>query len=75
MLRAADSGYGALVVTVDTVVAGNRVRVLRKGLTMPLSLSLGAVASLAAWPGYWWRLLAGPPLELASFTGQAGRRS
>ena len=67
--RAADNGYGVLVVTVDTVVAGNRVRDLRNGLTIPPSLSLGTVASVAAKPGYWWRLLAGPALGYANFAG------
>jgi L-lactate dehydrogenase (cytochrome) len=68
--RAADSGYGVLVVTVDTVVAGNRVRDLRNGLTIPPTLSLGTVASVAAKPGYWWRLLSGPALDYANFAGQ-----
>jgi L-lactate dehydrogenase (cytochrome) len=68
--RAADSGYGVLVVTVDTVVAGNRVRDLRNGLTIPPTLSLGTVVSVAAKPGYWWRLLSGPALDYANFAGQ-----
>jgi L-lactate dehydrogenase (cytochrome) len=68
--RAADNGFGTLVVTVDTIVAGNRVRDLRNGLTIPPSLTLGTVASVAAKPGYWLRLLSGPPLDYANFTGR-----
>jgi len=67
--RAADNGYGTLVVTVDTVVAGNRVRDLRNGLTIPPSLTLGTVVQVGAKPGYWWRLLSGPALDYANFAG------
>jgi L-lactate dehydrogenase (cytochrome) len=55
---------------VDTVVAGNRVRDLRNGLTIPPSLTLGTVASVAVKPGYWWRLLSGPALDYANFAGR-----
>jgi L-lactate dehydrogenase (cytochrome) len=65
--RAAEAGYSALMVTVDTVVTGNRIRDSRNGLTIPPSLSPGTVASVAAKPGYWLRLLAGPPLDFANF--------
>ena len=68
--RAADNGYGTLVLTVDTIVAGNRVRDLRNGLTIPPSLTLGTVATVAAKPGYWWRLLSGPALDFANFAEQ-----
>ena len=67
--RARDSGYTALVVTVDTVVAGNRVRDLRNGLSIPPALTLRTVASVGARPGYWYRLLSGPALDYANFAG------
>jgi L-lactate dehydrogenase (cytochrome) len=67
--RAADSGYAALVVTVDTVVTGARLRDLRNGLSVPPSLTLGTVVSVGAKPAYWYRLLAGRALEYANFTG------
>jgi L-lactate dehydrogenase (cytochrome) len=67
--RAWDSGYRVLVVTVDTVVAGNRLRDQRNGLTMPPELSLRTVASVAGKPGYWIRLLGGPALGYANFAG------
>jgi L-lactate dehydrogenase (cytochrome) len=67
--RAADNGFGALVVTVDTVVAGNRIRDVRNGLTMPPRLSLRTVGSVAGKPGYWLRLLSGPALDFANFSG------
>jgi L-lactate dehydrogenase (cytochrome) len=67
--RAADSGYRGLVVTVDTVVAGNRIRDVRNGLTMPPQLTLRTVGSVAGKPGYWLRLLSGPALDFANFAG------
>jgi L-lactate dehydrogenase (cytochrome) len=67
--RAADNGYSTLVVTVDTIVAGNRVRDLRNGLSIPPALTLSTMASVAARPGYWYRLLSGPALDYANFAG------
>ena len=67
--RAADNGYRVLVVTVDTVVAGNRLRDQRNGLSIPPELSVRTVASVAAKPGYWLRLLSGPALDYANFAG------
>jgi L-lactate dehydrogenase (cytochrome) len=68
--RAAANGYTALVVTVDTVVAGNRVRDLRNGLSIPPELTLATIASVAAKPSYWYRLLSGPELDYANFAGR-----
>jgi L-lactate dehydrogenase (cytochrome) len=69
--RAADNGYSTLVVTVDTIVAGNRVRDLRNGLSIPPALTLATVASVAVRPSYWYQLLAGPALDYANFAGRA----
>jgi L-lactate dehydrogenase (cytochrome) len=68
--RAADNGYGVLVVTVDTVIAGNRIRDVRNGLTMPPELSLRTIATVAGKPSYWLRLLSGPVLDFANFAGR-----
>ena len=65
--RAWEAGFRVLVVTVDTVVAGNRLRDERNGLTLPPSLSLSTVAAVAVKPGYWYRLLSGRALEYANF--------
>ena len=69
--RAADNGYSTLVVTVDTIVAGNRVRDLRNGLSIPPALTLSTVASVASRPGYWYRLLSGPALDYVNFSDGA----
>jgi len=68
--RAADNGFRVLVVTVDTVVAGNRLRDQRNGLSIPPELSVRTVASVASKPGYWVRLLSGPALDYANFAGR-----
>ncbi len=67
--RAAGNGYRVLVVTVDTVVAGNRIRDKRNGLSTPPELSLRTVLQVASRPGYWYRLLSGPALDYANFAG------
>jgi L-lactate dehydrogenase (cytochrome) len=67
---AGSNGYKTLVVTVDTVVSGNRVRDLRNGLSIPPALTVKTVGSIAAKPGYWYRLLAGPALDYANFAGR-----
>jgi L-lactate dehydrogenase (cytochrome) len=68
--RAADNGFTTLAVTVDTIVAGNRIRDQRNGLSIPPALTFTTVASVAAKPGYWFRLLAGPALDYANFQGR-----
>jgi L-lactate dehydrogenase (cytochrome) len=69
--RAAGSGFATLVVTVDTIVAGNRLRDLRNGLSIPPALTASTVASVALKPSYWYHLLAGPALDYANFAGRA----
>jgi L-lactate dehydrogenase (cytochrome) len=68
--RAGSNGYKTLVVTVDTVVAGNRVRDLRNGLSIPPALTMKTVASVGAKPGFWYQLLSGPVLDYANFAGR-----
>lgn len=64
--RAAAAGYEALVLTVDTPVAGPRLRDARNGLTIPPSLTLRTLLDGATRPGWWWDLLTTEPLEFAS---------
>src|SRR3546814_20507281 len=45
--RAAANGYGALCLTVDTAIAGNRERDLRSGMIMPPRFTLGSLMSCA----------------------------
>ena len=66
--RAREAGYEALVLTVDTPVAGARLRDVRNGLTIPPSLSLRTVAEGTLHPAWWFDLLTTEPLEFASLT-------
>ena len=64
--RVADSGYEAIMLTVDTVVAGSRLRDVRNGLTIPPQLTARTLAGLARYPRWWGNVLSTPPLEFAS---------
>ena len=55
--RAWASGYEALVLTVDTPVAGPRLRDVRNGLTIPPSLSLRTFAEGSLQPAWWFDLM------------------
>ncbi|HYV76890.1 MAG TPA: alpha-hydroxy acid oxidase, partial [Streptosporangiaceae bacterium] len=63
--RAAAAGYRVLMVTVDTIVTGNRTRDRRNGLLIPPELTVQTLASIAAKPGYWVRMLRSDPIEFA----------
>jgi len=64
--RAASEGYEALVLTVDTPVAGARRRDVRNGLTVPPTLTLRTLAEGATHPRWWFDLLTTEALEFAS---------
>ncbi len=66
VVRAKEAGYEALVLTVDTPVAGARLRDVRNGLTIPPSLSLRTFTEGALHPAWWFDLLTTEPLEFAS---------
>ena len=70
--RARTSGYEALVLTVDTPVAGPRLRDVRNGLTIPPRLSLRSFAEGALHPAWWFDLLTTEPLEFASLRHSEG---
>ena len=68
--RAAD--YEALVLTVDTPVAGPRLRDVRNGFTIPPGLTVRTVANAAVHPRWWIDLLTTEPLEFASLRSWGG---
>lgn len=70
--RAAAYGYGALVVTVDTPVAGQRLRDVRNGMTIPPQLTPKTVLDAAWRPGWWFDFLTTDPLTFASLSDSAG---
>ncbi len=70
--RARAAGFTALVLTVDTPVAGARLRDVRNGFTIPPTLSARTVADIARHPGWWFNLLTTEPLRFAAFTETQG---
>lgn len=70
--RAAAAGYGTLVLTVDTAVAGQRLRDVRNGLTIPPALTASTLGGMALHPRWWGNLLTSQPIEFASLTSSGG---
>jgi L-lactate dehydrogenase (cytochrome) len=70
--RARAAGYEALVLTVDTPVAGARLRDVHNGLTIPPALTLRTLADGAVHPAWWFNLLTTAPLEFASLSEWGG---
>ena len=70
--RARAAGYTALVLTVDTPVAGARLRDVHNGFTIPPTLSVRTMIDIASHPGWWFNLLTTEPLRFAVFTETAG---
>jgi L-lactate dehydrogenase (cytochrome) len=64
--RARAAGYEALLLTVDTAVAGARMRDVRNGLTIPPELTPATVLDAAMHPAWWFNLLTTEPLTFAS---------
>ncbi|MFM1909591.1 MAG: hypothetical protein RLZZ545_289 [Actinomycetota bacterium] len=67
--QAKESGFEALVLTVDTPVAGLRYRDNRNGLTVPPKIMLSTVLSIARKPIWWINLFTTGKLEFAAFRG------
>jgi L-lactate dehydrogenase (cytochrome) len=73
LVRAAEEhGYEALVLTVDTPVAGRRLRDVHNGMTIPPTLTLRTFLDGAVRPWWWWNLFTTRPLEFASFSSWNG---
>lgn len=70
--RAKLAGFDTLVVTVDAQVAGNRLRDVRNGLTVPPTLSSKSIANALPRVNWWWDLLTKEPLEFASLLSWQG---
>lgn len=72
MQRAHATGYDTLLLTVDTPVAGARLRDVRNGLTIPPTLTLRTFLDGATHPAWWFNLLTTEPLKFASLTAFDG---
>jgi len=70
--RAAANGYGALCLTVDTAMAGNRERDLRSGMIMPPRFTLGSLMSFVAHPRWSLGALKNRSFQLANVVDHVG---
>jgi L-lactate dehydrogenase (cytochrome) len=70
--RAREAGFTALVLTVDTPVAGARLRDVHNGFTIPPTMSLATLFDIALHPGWWFNLLTTEPLRFAAFSETQG---
>jgi len=66
--RAAAAGYDTLLVTVDTPVAGQRLRDVRNGMKIPPELSLKTVLDASYRPEWWFNFLTTDSLKFASLS-------
>jgi len=70
--RAADAGFDTLMFTVDTPIAGARLRDKRNGFSIPPQLTVGTIVNAIPRPWWWIDFLTTPKLEFASFTTTGG---
>jgi L-lactate dehydrogenase (cytochrome) len=70
--RAAAAGFDTLQFTVDTPVAGARLRDKRNGFSIPPQLTAGTVLNAIPRPWWWWDFLTTPKLEFASLQTTGG---
>jgi L-lactate dehydrogenase (cytochrome) len=70
--RAGAAGFSALVLTVDTPVAGARLRDVHNGFTIPPTLSVRTLIDIGLHPGWWFDKLTTEPLRFAVFSETGG---
>ncbi len=70
--RAAAAGFDTLMFTVDTPVAGARLRDKRNGFSIPPQLTLKTIVDALPRPWWWFDFLTTPTLEFASLSSTGG---
>lgn len=70
--RAAAAGFDTLMFTVDTPVAGARLRDKRNGFSIPPQITAGTVLNAIPRPWWWFDFLTTPKLEFASLKSTGG---
>ena len=70
--RAARAGFDTLMFTVDTPVAGARLRDKRNGFSIPPQITAGTVLNAIPRPWWWFDFLTTPKLEFASLKSTGG---
>lgn len=69
---ARDAGMDTLVVTVDTPVAGARLRDVRHGMTIPPAVRWSSALQAVRHPAWWSRFVTSEPLSFATVGGAPG---
>ena len=70
--RAAKAGFDMLFFTVDTPVAGARLRDKRNGFSIPPHLTMKTLLNAIPRPWWWFDFLTTPKLEFASLSSTGG---
>ena len=70
--RAAAAGFDTLQFTVDTPIAGARLRDKRNGFSIPPQLTVGTIVNAIPRPWWWFDFLTTPKLEFASLSTTGG---
>jgi L-lactate dehydrogenase (cytochrome) len=70
--RAAAAGFDTIFFTVDTPVAGARLRDKRNGFSIPPRLTARTILDAGLRPWWWWDFLTTPKLEFASLSSTGG---
>jgi L-lactate dehydrogenase (cytochrome) len=70
--RARAAGFTTLMLTVDTPVAGARLRDVHNGFTIPPTLSPRTLVDIGLHPGWWFNKLTTEPLRFAVFSETGG---
>lgn len=70
--RAAAAGFDTLFFTVDTPIAGARLRDKRNGFSIPPQLTFKTIANTLPKTWWWWDFLTTPKLEFASLSSTGG---
>ncbi|MFZ8755952.1 alpha-hydroxy acid oxidase [Microbacterium sp. HMH0099] len=70
--RAAAAGFDTLMFTVDTPIAGARLRDKRNGFSIPPQLTVATIVNAIPRPWWWYDFLTTPKLEFASLTTTGG---
>ena len=69
LARAAQHGYEAIVLTVDTAVLGRRERDVRRGFTLPPQIGPATIIDGVLHPEWTWAFLRAEPITFANVTG------
>lgn len=67
--RAAESGYEAIMITIDTAVLGRRERDVRRGYSLPPKVGVGTLIDGALHPGWTWDFINADPITFANVVG------